>query len=72
MRSDVNLVVAMPRIFAICALRASTTQCARPMRRPPCGGRRVECARCEMCGAAAMECMSERIFEQFARECCSE
>eukprot|EP00974_Lingulodinium_polyedra_P127156 11201121-Lingulodinium_polyedra.AAC.1 len=55
-------VVAMPRI----------SQFARSMRRPPCGGRRVECARCEMSGVAATECISKRVSEQFARASCSE
>eukprot|EP00974_Lingulodinium_polyedra_P100815 9766522-Lingulodinium_polyedra.AAC.1 len=36
------------------------------MRRPPHGGRRVECANREMSGAAAMECVSDRISEQFS------
>eukprot|EP00974_Lingulodinium_polyedra_P005123 482143-Lingulodinium_polyedra.AAC.1 len=32
----------------------------------------MECANCEMHGAAPSECVSERISEQFARESCSE
>eukprot|EP00974_Lingulodinium_polyedra_P010606 1021787-Lingulodinium_polyedra.AAC.1 len=42
------------------------------MRRPPHGGRRVECVRCEMCGAAAVECVFKRMSEQLACESCSE
>eukprot|EP00974_Lingulodinium_polyedra_P123621 11187478-Lingulodinium_polyedra.AAC.1 len=38
------------------------------MRRPPHGGRRVECANCEMRSAVAMECISERVSEQFSCE----
>eukprot|EP00974_Lingulodinium_polyedra_P058335 5619601-Lingulodinium_polyedra.AAC.1 len=39
MRSDVHWVVAMPR----------SSQFAHSMRRPPCGARRMERARCDMC-----------------------
>eukprot|EP00974_Lingulodinium_polyedra_P052589 5059042-Lingulodinium_polyedra.AAC.1 len=38
------------------------------MRRPPCGGGRMECAHRELRGAATTECVSERISEQLARE----
>eukprot|EP00974_Lingulodinium_polyedra_P098063 9506050-Lingulodinium_polyedra.AAC.1 len=42
------------------------------MRRPPRGGRRTECVNREMRGAAAVECVSERVPEQFSRESYSE
>eukprot|EP00974_Lingulodinium_polyedra_P100558 9741825-Lingulodinium_polyedra.AAC.1 len=42
------------------------------IRRPPYGGWRVERVNCEMLGAAAAECVSERISEQLSRESCSE
>eukprot|EP00974_Lingulodinium_polyedra_P016420 1590342-Lingulodinium_polyedra.AAC.1 len=42
------------------------------MRRPPHGGRRVERARCETCGAAAIKCVSEHVSEQLACESRSE
>eukprot|EP00974_Lingulodinium_polyedra_P017269 1674578-Lingulodinium_polyedra.AAC.1 len=61
MRSDMHSVVATLRF----------SQIARSMRRPPCGGRRVERARCEMCGTAATECISECICEQLPRASCS-
>eukprot|EP00974_Lingulodinium_polyedra_P107579 10412017-Lingulodinium_polyedra.AAC.1 len=38
------------------------------MRRPPHGGRRVECANRERRSAAAMACVSERISAQLSRE----
>eukprot|EP00974_Lingulodinium_polyedra_P085175 8245753-Lingulodinium_polyedra.AAC.1 len=41
-------MVAAPRI----------SRCTRFVRRPPCGGRRMECARREMCGIAAAPCRS--------------
>eukprot|EP00974_Lingulodinium_polyedra_P065467 6329647-Lingulodinium_polyedra.AAC.1 len=54
-------VVAMPHI----------SHFVPSMRRPPRGGRRMECAHFEMCGAAATECVSDRVFAQFARDSCS-
>eukprot|EP00974_Lingulodinium_polyedra_P099874 9675358-Lingulodinium_polyedra.AAC.1 len=42
------------------------------MRRPPRGGRRMGRAHREMRGAAAVECVPERIPDQFLRESCSE
>eukprot|EP00974_Lingulodinium_polyedra_P112786 10915039-Lingulodinium_polyedra.AAC.1 len=42
------------------------------MRRPPCGGQRMECPHCEMRGAATIECMAERMSAQLARDSCSE
>eukprot|EP00974_Lingulodinium_polyedra_P010678 1029126-Lingulodinium_polyedra.AAC.1 len=62
MRSDVYSVAA--------ALRVS--QFAHSTRRPPCGGRRMEYARCGMGGARTTECISERMSEQLARASCSE
>eukprot|EP00974_Lingulodinium_polyedra_P053456 5135492-Lingulodinium_polyedra.AAC.1 len=42
------------------------------MRRPPYGGRLMECAMCEMRGAATVERASERASEQDSRDACSE
>eukprot|EP00974_Lingulodinium_polyedra_P106509 10310319-Lingulodinium_polyedra.AAC.1 len=42
------------------------------MRRPPCGGQRVERAFCESRGAARMECVPKRMSAQLLRESCSE
>eukprot|EP00974_Lingulodinium_polyedra_P128967 11208232-Lingulodinium_polyedra.AAC.1 len=43
------------------------------MRRPPCGGRRMECVHREMRDAATTaECVSERMSEQLSRENCSD
>eukprot|EP00974_Lingulodinium_polyedra_P013133 1274319-Lingulodinium_polyedra.AAC.1 len=57
MRSETHFIAAAPRI----------SQNARSMRRPPHGGRRMERAFREMCGAAAMECVSERISERLSQ-----
>eukprot|EP00974_Lingulodinium_polyedra_P008907 853542-Lingulodinium_polyedra.AAC.1 len=46
MRSETHSIVAAPRV----------SQFARSMRRPPHGGRRVERARCDVCGAAPVGC----------------
>eukprot|EP00974_Lingulodinium_polyedra_P033489 3220200-Lingulodinium_polyedra.AAC.1 len=48
------------------------SQSTHSVRRPPYGGRRVECANCEMCGVAVVECVSERSSEQLSRERCSD
>eukprot|EP00974_Lingulodinium_polyedra_P081976 7936446-Lingulodinium_polyedra.AAC.1 len=41
------------------------------MRRAPRGARCMECADRDTRGAAALECISGRIIEQFLRESCS-
>eukprot|EP00974_Lingulodinium_polyedra_P034469 3314100-Lingulodinium_polyedra.AAC.1 len=51
MRSGIHSSAAVPRIL----------QRTHSMRRPPCGGRRAECVRCDMRGAAAAECFLSAI-----------
>eukprot|EP00974_Lingulodinium_polyedra_P118818 11168723-Lingulodinium_polyedra.AAC.1 len=60
MRSATRSPVAAPRV----------SQSARSMRRPPRGGRRAECADCEMLAAAAVGRVSERVSTQFSRQKC--
>eukprot|EP00974_Lingulodinium_polyedra_P037726 3618992-Lingulodinium_polyedra.AAC.1 len=62
MRAETYSTIAVPRV----------SRCAHFMRRPPCGGRRVECVSREKRGVAPMECSSERVSEQLSRESCSE
>eukprot|EP00974_Lingulodinium_polyedra_P035072 3369691-Lingulodinium_polyedra.AAC.1 len=48
------------------------SRCTHFVRRPPHGGRRMECTNRELRGAAAVECIPERIYEQLSHESCSE
>eukprot|EP00974_Lingulodinium_polyedra_P104146 10079686-Lingulodinium_polyedra.AAC.1 len=62
MCSEIHAIVAALRI----------SRYTHSMRRPPRGGRCMECANCELRGAAAVSCISDCISEQFSRESCSD